>query len=1315
MSPSVGADPADLEGGVFIAHHPGSFQYSPGLDWCEEYGELYSISSCESQNPRIDLDGNLGERSLWYVIAAWTESKTWCGTEFGFGTYDPAIYEFLEYGGCIPNDLSISTDGWPGPNEGTAVTATDVQWDGNFQAVYYFMGYAYYEGQIPLDVDPDPSFGGFGNCATPSETWVAADYGAMGLFQDGVAVCPAGGGLDGEERDEDDGDAFTRYDLGGDGIDVTVLESDDERVVLDVAVGSFVAERVVIRGVPHYVPRLKGEGSLRPAGHPDVPYISRSIVLPNSEEVRVEVLEEEYVEFPNMPVAPSRGLFSTDEREDDTPYLFGDPYRGEDAYPGDLVTMSLPFVIRGIDGSTLRANVMHYLPAGNTLRVYTRQKIAISAVGARYDRGADAESLTPSFESILDATFINFEQERYAYSPYRGGLLVIVPDQYEVWVWPLVEWKRMSGLQTRVLTLSDIGPDPDTTAIKQAIADDYAEFGTDHVLLVGDVDTMPTFHVWCDHPTNWEQDHARASDYVYGLMDGEEDTWLDVIIGRLSAETIEDLSTQVDRVVWYERDIEVGASSEWLEHSLVITRADHEYKMEETAVLLEGGGYTVERVYESQGDGEEELKAVLNEGQGHVHHAGHGGLSRWYLWGDGGIDAFDTREVQALQNHYALPFISSYSCNVGAFESVVPCLAEAFLRAHDADGPKGAMGCWMSAGLLHAVIKDGIMFAVEAMLDREQETLGGLWVAAGNEYKARYGAEYCRHEILAMQNIFGDPSLRFRATMPIPLSVVHAGVMGIGQTTYEVTVQGIEEVQCTVYDDYYDCILGTARTDPDGHATIVLDRFPEIVSELTLTACARDAETACLPIVVGEPTYIVRPNGSGDFPTIQEAIDAASDGDVIGLVCGTYCGPGNRDLVMGGKSIILRNVDSCPIQDCRIDCEGTESFPRTGFYFVDGEGPETMLEGFTITGGHSAEYVDGGETIPGRGGAIVCGEPNEGSPCVSPSIVRCIFDGNSAEGYGGAIYSGRNGCPIVRDCGFQGNWAHSGGGVYHEGDEQCSLSGCVFTDNYATGHGAAVACTNGILEFCTIAWNESQDGASGVDCGAVSLKRCTIANNWSNAPGAGVLHAREGLLAQEWEGVIIAENDRVFTDTCEYPPTFMCSTIHGNTFGDWTPEIADQVDVDGNLWAKPFFCPDPYNAYPVQEGSPCLPGVPANQGCGLIGAWYEGCNTVDVTDPIRSNQNLALRIEPNPAVAGAGTQISYVIGGRPTAGGIGLRAYDVEGRCVWEWGSPDARERSGSVHWRGVDMDGRTVRSGAYFLQLSIGNEIIKQRVVFIR
>jgi len=48
---------------------PPNIQYSPGYDWCERYQEVYAISSCEEQNPRIDLDATLGERSVWYGIA----------------------------------------------------------------------------------------------------------------------------------------------------------------------------------------------------------------------------------------------------------------------------------------------------------------------------------------------------------------------------------------------------------------------------------------------------------------------------------------------------------------------------------------------------------------------------------------------------------------------------------------------------------------------------------------------------------------------------------------------------------------------------------------------------------------------------------------------------------------------------------------------------------------------------------------------------------------------------------------------------------------------------------------------------------------------------------------------------------------------------------------------------------------------------------------------------------------------------------------------------------------------------------------------
>ena len=48
-------------------------------------------------------------------------------------------------------------------------------------------------------------------------------------------------------------------------------------------------------------------------------------------------------------------------------------------------------------------------------------------------------------------------------------------------------------------------------------------------------------------------------------------------------------------------------------------------------------------------------------------------------------------------------------------------------------------------------------------------------------------------------------------------------------------------------------------------------------------------------------TYVVRPNGTGDFPNIQAAVNAAVDGDVIALTDGVFRGSGNREDDQAGQ------------------------------------------------------------------------------------------------------------------------------------------------------------------------------------------------------------------------------------------------------------------------------------------------------------------------------------------------------------------------------------------------------------------------------
>jgi len=187
-STAARADPQDLSDGVLIAHCPPALSYtSEPVDWCAAY-RSHAIHACNEQVNRTD------ERTgvVWYVVSAWQDSsKTWCGCEFGLGDYDPSIWAMTASGPCgdptIP--LEIPGDGWPGPHTGTSVATQGPPWSGNYRPIYYFAGYAYYPGVIPLAPHPR-GFVGWANCTQPPQTFFAVCLGALGLFQEGTACCP---------------------------------------------------------------------------------------------------------------------------------------------------------------------------------------------------------------------------------------------------------------------------------------------------------------------------------------------------------------------------------------------------------------------------------------------------------------------------------------------------------------------------------------------------------------------------------------------------------------------------------------------------------------------------------------------------------------------------------------------------------------------------------------------------------------------------------------------------------------------------------------------------------------------------------------------------------------------------------------------------------------------------------------------------------------------------------------------------------------------------------------------------------------------
>ncbi|MDY7109659.1 MAG: hypothetical protein SYC29_13575 [Planctomycetota bacterium] len=209
-----------------------------------------------------------------------------------------------------------------------------------------------------------------------------------------------------------------------------------------------------------------------------------------------------------------------------------------------------------------------------------------------------------------------------------------------------------------------------------------------------------------------------------------------------------------------------------------------------------------------------------------------------------------------------------------------------------------------------------------------------------------------------------------------------------------------------------------------------------------------------------------------DYPTIQAAIDACVDGDEVVVADDTYTGWGNTGINFGGRLITLRSASGDP-DLCIIDCQST----ARGFFFVNGETADAIVDGFTIRGGFATNN-GAGLSISGA----------------SPAIRNCIIEEcNSSMSGGGASVSG--GSPSFDDCAFNVNFASDDGGAVHCYNASPAFDGCIFDENTASNRGGAL-------------FNASSDD--------VTMSATSFSNNLAGSQGGAIYHSRLGDAGTLW-------------------------------------------------------------------------------------------------------------------------------------------------------------------------------------------------------
>ncbi len=288
----------------------------------------------------------------------------------------------------------------------------------------------------------------------------------------------------------------------------------------------------------------------------------------------------------------------------------------------------------------------------------------------------------------------------------------------------------------------------------------------------------------------------------------------------------------------------------------------------------------------------------------------------------------------------------------------------------------------------------------------------------------------------------------------------------------------------------------------------------------------------------------------GPKATIQAGINAAVNGDVVIVAQGEYF----ENIDFDGKAITVRSTDP---NDAGVVLNtiinGGGIFPTTVVTCTSGEGSDTVLSGFVITGGNATNgggmhNNDSSPTVTncsfsGNTGGTGGGMNNTSS---NPTVTNCSFSGNTATNNGGGMYN-NNSSPTVTNCSFSGNTAANGGGMFNTLSSSPTVTNCAFSGNTATSSGGGMfnGCSSPTVSNCTFNGNTANNGGGMANCVSnPTVTNCTFSGNSAGFGGGMVT----------------------------FGPIF--PTLSNTGFCDNTPDQAPGVFIDGGGNSL-LYCPPP--------------------------------------------------------------------------------------------------------------------------------------------
>ena len=400
--------------------------------------------------------------------------------------------------------------------------------------------------------------------------------------------------------------------------------------------------------------------------------------------------------------------------------------------------------------------------------------------------------------------------------PEEVDTVVVCPRPLQQAIQPWIRYRTGQGHRIRMLSENSSAKKV-RAAIRQ-VAKESKKLR--YVLLVGDADpaarrfatvkarSLPTFHARAKVNVKWGSEPHIATDNPFADLDG--DKLPDLAVGRLTADSPDELTVMIKKIIRYEQSLAgqwsrrisfvagVGGFGAIVDNVLETT----------TKYFLTNGippSYETTMTYGSwrspycpdpRSFSRTSLER-LNEGCMFWVYIGHG--QRTYLdrvrVPGATFHILDTRDTKLMKSRQGNPIAIFLSCYTGAYDYPRDCLAEGMLRTHQ--GPVAVFsGSRVTMPYAMSVMAHGLM---EQYFRHHRATLGDVIVQAKREMVApktvgvqrrmldavasvispnRDQLDAERREHLLLFNLLGDPLTRLAHPQVIKLQVAKTAVAG---------------------------------------------------------------------------------------------------------------------------------------------------------------------------------------------------------------------------------------------------------------------------------------------------------------------------------------------------------------------------------------------------------------------------------------------------------------------------------------------------------------------------------------------------------